>query len=122
MNAAVIQQVKHHLPRDHIHYNHLLPPLETTTRSGKTIFHGWNMAANFKVHFAKYAERLKSGVSLHKEVEVCGAQQEVERMKAHTRRASHLKQVEAQILVSRGETRARVHCGARGEFAPPLFD
>ena len=32
------------------------------------------MMATSKVHFAKYAERLKPGVSLHKEVEVCGSQ------------------------------------------------
>ena len=32
------------------------------------------LMATSKVHFEKYAERLKQGVSLHKEVEVCGSQ------------------------------------------------
>ena len=55
-------------------YHHLLQPLGNTTRSGQKIFHGQNMMATSKVHFEKYAERLKLGVSLHKEVEVCGSQ------------------------------------------------
>ena len=32
------------------------------------------MMATSKVHFAKYAERVKPGVSLYKEVEACGSQ------------------------------------------------
>ena len=69
-----IQQMKHHLPRDHVQYHHLLQPLGNTTRSGQKIFHGQNMMTTSKVHFSKYAERLKPGFSLHKEVEVCGSQ------------------------------------------------
>ena len=69
------------------------------------------MMATSKVHFAKYAERLKPGVSLHKEVEVCGSQslsrigkKAVQKMKEHASSESHLRQVEAKLIVSRGET------------------
>ena len=103
--------MKHHLPRDHVQYHHLLQPLGNTTRSGQKIFHGLNMMATSKVHFAKYAERLKPGVSFHKEVEVCGSQslsrirkKAVQKMKEHASSESHLRQVEAELIVSRGET------------------
>ena len=69
------------------------------------------MMATSKVHFAKYVERLKPGVSLHKEVEVCGSQslsrigkKAVQKIKEHASSESHLRQVEAELIVSRGET------------------
>ena len=66
------------------------------------------MMATSKVHFAKYAERLKLGVSLHKEVEVCGSiqnqQKVVKKMKEHASSKSHLRQVEVVLIVSRRQT------------------
>ena len=68
------------------------------------------MMATSKVHFAKYAERLKPGVSLHKEVEVWVTKpyqnwkKAVQKMKEHASSESHLRQVKAELIVSRGET------------------
>ena len=68
------------------------------------------MMETSKVHFVKYAERLKPGVSLHKEVEVWvkkpfqNWKKAVQKLKEHASSESHLRQVEAQLTVSRGET------------------
>ena len=65
------------------------------------------MMAIFKGHFAQHVERMKPGVGLHKEVEVCGSQslfrigkRQSKKMKAHASSEFHLRQAEAALLVS----------------------
>ena len=67
--------------------------------------------ATSKVHFAKYAERLKPGGQSSQGIGgVCVTKPfqnwktTVQKMKEHASSESHLKQVEAKLIVSRGET------------------
>ena len=69
------------------------------------------MMATSKVHFTKYAERLKPrGESSQGSGGVCVTKpfqnwkKAVQKMKEHASSESHLRQVEAELIVSRGET------------------
>jgi hypothetical protein len=85
-----IQQVKHLLPRDHVKYHHLQPPLRNTALP-------WlDNDGNFQGAFSK---SLKPGVSLCNEVAVW-----VTKPEEHVNSEPHLSQVQVELLESRGGT------------------